>query len=135
MKVQLLTLFLVANLTGSAWARLGETTDQAVARYGQPLSQVEQKAEGGNLPLVFLSFQKNGFEIDVTLSNGISVAESFRKLNGETLTSPEIQTLLANNSQGFGWEAPKVIEEQKKWARDDGSVAALTGGRILNLTS
>ncbi len=135
MRIAFLTLFFIVGVTAPALARLGETGDQIVARYGQPLSEIDQKAEGAKLALVFLTFQKNGFEVDVTLSDGNSVAESFRKINGEALTLGEVRTLLTDNTQGFGWEAPVVVEDQKKWTRDDGAVATLTGGRILNIAS
>lgn len=135
MRIAFLTLVFTLSITAPAFARLGETGDQIVARYGQPLSEIDQKAEGAKLALVFLTFQKNGFEVDVTLSDGASVAESFRKLNGEALTVGEVRTLLTNNGQGYGWEAPIGAEDQKKWTRDDGAVATLTGGRILNIAS
>lgn len=108
---------------------------QVTIRYGRPLSEVDQKGEDGKVPLVFLTFQKSGFEIEVALSDGISATESFRKLNDEPMTVSECRTLLTDNSQGYGWEAPQVIEEQKKWVRDDGAMAVLTGGRIFRVTS
>jgi hypothetical protein len=135
MKIAVLTFLFVVSITAPAFARLGESGDEIVARYGQPLSQIDQKAEGAKLALTFLTFQKSGFEVDVTLSGGTSVSESFRKINGEALTIAEVRTLLNSNTQGFGWEAPLVVEDQKKWTRDDGAVATLTGGRILNLAS
>ncbi len=135
MRTALLTLIFIISITAPALARLGETGDQIVTRYGQPLSEIDQKAEGAKLALVFITFQKNGFEVDVTLSDGASVAESFRKLNGEALSIGEVRTLLNSNAQGYGWEAPVEAEDQKKWTRDDGAVATLTGGRILNLAS
>ena len=128
-------LFAISFLAAPAWGRLGETGDQLVARYGQPLSEMDQKAEGNKVPLAELVFQKNGFEIDVSLSDGISNRESFRKLNGDTITLAEIRTLLNLNSQGSGWEAPQTVGDSKQWARDDGAMATLTGGRIITVTS
>jgi hypothetical protein len=135
MKTALLTLLFVVNLTVSAWARLGENADQVIARYGQPLSEIDQKGEGGKIPLVYLIFQKNGFEIKVSLSDGTSGAESFKKLNGDVLTIGEVRTLLGINTQGFGWEAPTGTEGEKRWVRDDAAVATLTGGRIFYVES
>jgi len=135
MRTFLLTLVFIVSVTAAARARLGETADQLVARYGQPLSEVDQKAEGAKLPLVFVTFQKNGFQINVTLSGGISASESFKKLNGNILTTDEVRTLLTDNAQGNEWEAPQATNEQKKWARDDGALATLTGERILTIVS
>lgn len=131
-----LLIFLFSiSVTATAWARLGETADQLVARYGQPLSEIDQKAEGSNPALSFVSFQKNGFQINVTLSNGSSAAESFKKLNGDPLTIGEVRALLTDNSQGYEWEAPQVMAEGKRWGRDDGAVATLIGGQIFNISS
>jgi len=129
------TLLFIASITATAQARLSETADQLVARYGQALSEVDQKGGGDKIPLVEAVFQKNGIEIDVTLSDGVSVSESFKKLNGEPLSVAEVRILLGVNSQGYGWEAPQVLEGQKTWTRDDGAVATLTGGLVLNVTS
>jgi hypothetical protein len=135
MKTVILTFCVIFSFTATAWARLGETGDQIVARYGQPLSEINQKAEGAKVPLVFLTFQKNGFEIQVSLSDGISSAESFQKLDGNALNTGEIRTLLALNSQGFEWEAPQTIEGQRRWLRDDAALATVTGGRIFYVES
>jgi hypothetical protein len=128
-------LFAVSILITPAWGRLGETEDELVARYGQPLSEMDQKAEGNKIPLAELVFQKSGFEINVSLSDGISNAESFRKLNGDTIAFSEVQTLLTSNSQGIGWEAPQTMGDDKQWGRDDGAIATLIGGRILSIKS
>jgi hypothetical protein len=130
-----LTLLFIVMVTTTAQARLGETADQLVTRYDQPLSEVDQKGGGGKIPLVKAVFQKNGFEIDVSLSEGLSVSESFKKINGNVFTVGEVRTLLTANSQGFGWEAPTEAEGQKSWKRDDGAVATLLGGRVLNVVS
>jgi hypothetical protein len=136
MKIILPCLLLAVSIPLTpAWGRLGETGDELVARYGQPLSEMDQKAEGNHVPLAELVFQKNGFEIDVSLSDGISSAESFRKLNGDSISLAEARILLTANSQGSGWEAPQTVGDNKEWGRDDGAVATLVGGRILSIKS
>ncbi len=80
-----LLVLLVLTVT-PARARLGESGDQIVARYGQPLSEIDQKAEGKKVALTVLVFQKNGYQIQVSISDGVSDEESFRKLNGEAMT-------------------------------------------------
>ncbi len=125
MRIAFLTLCLIVSVTATARARLGETADQLVARYGQPLKEDDQKGENGKIPLANVVFQKGGFEINVTLVDGISVSESFKKLNGDPLNLGEIRTLLTASSQGYGWEAPRVIEGEKWWTRDDNATARL----------
>ena len=135
MRITVLTLVFIVGVTASAQARLGETRDQLAVRYGPPLSEVDQKAEAGQLPLVFLIFQKNGFEIDATLSDGISVSELFKKLNRDALTIGETQILLTDNSQGHEWEAPQADDGGKLWMRDDGVAARLARDGSLVIKS
>ena len=99
MRIALLTLCFIVSVTATAQARLGETADQLVARYGDSLSQTDQKAEGDKIASSKVVFQKGGFQIDVTFSDGISVAESFKKLNGAALTAEEVQTCLLYTSR------------------------------------
>jgi hypothetical protein len=122
-------------MTINAQARLGEKPEDVLTRYGTPLTQVDQKAETGKPALTMLTFQKNGYDIEVTIFGGVSAAESFKKHNGDSLTSDDIQTLLANNAQGAVWAAPTKSEQQKQWARNDGTMATLIGARVLYLTS
>ena len=136
MRIALLTFVFIVSVTATARARLGETADQLVARYGQPLSEVDQKGEGDKVPLANVVFQKGGFEIDISLFDGLSVAETFKKLNGEALTLGEVRTLLNDNAQGYGWEAPQIIDGAKWWTRDDNAAAKLVrDGTILTIKS
>ncbi|MEJ0001273.1 MAG: hypothetical protein WDO13_20205 [Verrucomicrobiota bacterium] len=79
MRIALLTLILTVSLAASAQARLGETPDELVARYGQPLNEADQKNEGVKVALANVTFQKGGFQIDVAITDGVSVAETFKK--------------------------------------------------------
>jgi hypothetical protein len=80
-------------------------------------------------------FQKGGFQINVTVLNGVSVEEIYKKLNGEAFTDEEERTLLADNSEGGEWAAPQPVNGAKTWAKDDGSMAALADGKVLKITS
>ncbi len=125
MRIALLTVVFSVTITASAQARLGETPDQLVARYGQPLNEVDQKAEGAKIPLAKVSFQKGGYQIDVTITNGVSVQEIFKKLNGESITTAEARILLNANAQGREWGPQNKTDEAIYWVRDDNAVAQL----------
>ena len=125
MRIVLFTLLGIVGLAAPARARLGESADQLVVRYGQPLSEVDQKGEGGKIPLADVVFEKGGFRIKVTLTNGLSVAESIQKIDGQPLTLNEIRILLTINAQGHGWEAPQMVQGEKLWTRDDSATARL----------
>jgi hypothetical protein len=135
MKIVFLTLLFIVSVTATARARLGETADQLVARYGPPISEVDQKGEGTKIALANVVFQKGGFEIDVTVTDGISVLETFKKLNGNALTIGEVRTLLTANSQGHEWAAPRVVEGEKWWSRDDSATAKLAQDGSLTIRS
>jgi hypothetical protein len=133
MKFVLLTLGFIVGVTATAQARLGENADQLVARYGQPLKESDQKSEGVKVASADVVFQKGGFQVSITLIDGVSVSENFWKLNGEPLSLTEVRTLLAANTQGHGWEAPVVVHGEKVWLRDDSATARLdaTGTSLL----
>ena len=131
----ILALILTLSVTATAQARLGENPDQLVARYGQPLSEKDQKAEGDKISLADVIFQKGGFQIEVTVTDGISVLESFKKLNGQPIVSSEVRILLTANSQGLGWEAPQTGGSIKVWTRDDGATATLADDGSLTIKS
>ena len=78
MRIALLAVVFIATATAGAQARIGETPDQLVARYGQPLNEVDQKADGAKIPLAHVTFQKGGFQIEVTITDGLSVLEIFK---------------------------------------------------------
>jgi hypothetical protein len=126
MRIALLSVVFVIAITATAQARLGETPDELVARYGQPLKEDDQKAEGAKIPLANVSFQKGGYEIDVTITDGVSVQEIFKKINGQPLTVPEAHILLAANSQGREWGPQQKTQDAFIWTRDDNAVAQLS---------
>jgi hypothetical protein len=135
MRITLLTFVFIVTVSASAQARLGETPDQLVARYGQPLKEDDQKAEGAKISMANVVFQKGGFEIDVTITGGFSVQEIFKKLNGSPITVPEARILLAANSQDHEWNAPVKTKESLVWTRDDNAVATLSSNGSMVIRS
>jgi len=136
MRLALLTFLLVLGVTSTAQARLGENADQLVARYGQPLTENDQKREGDKIALADVIFQKGGYQIEVTVTDGISVAEKFKKLNGEPLTIGEVRILLGANSQNYDWQAPRVGGNGERWwTRDDNATAHMDSDGSLTIKS
>jgi hypothetical protein len=133
MKVVFLTSLFLAVVMTAAQARVGEALPELVSRYGDPLPKSDEKPPP-NMVGSLEVFQKNGFQIDVTLLDGVSAQESFKKLNGDSFSSEEIETLLADNAQGRAWQAPHKVNGQTQWMCDNGSVAALIG-HTLQITS
>jgi hypothetical protein len=126
MKASLLVLFLLIGLTSSAWARLGETENQLIARYGQELLKTNVKIPGTQLTFDFLQFVKSGYSVQVSLVNGVSSEEEIHKPRNESITDEEAQILLNANSQGHPWvEDTLKTDVPRKWHRDDGATAEL----------
>jgi len=125
MRIALLTLVFTVTTACGAFARIGETPDQLVARYGQPLKETDQKAEGAKISLAQVTFQKGGYQIDVTIVGGLSVQEIFKKLNGQSITTDEAQILLNANAEGMNWSAPMRKPDSIDWRRDDNAFAQL----------
>jgi hypothetical protein len=125
MKIQILTLFLIICLTGPAWARLGETEEQLIARYGQETGKESGSIWNKAVPDC-IQFQKSGFFIVVWLLNGISSEEYIAKNDyiregkHDPLTPDETKTLIDANAQGHVWHK---VKSGTKWLRDDGAIA------------
>ena len=145
MKIHLLALFFVISLTAPAWARLGETEAQLIARYGDVIGKDHIAAGVGQVAVAVdrLHFKKSGFDISVALFNGVSAKEEIANKQGDMLTDQEIKTLLDANAQGHTWKGvtgpngfplwPQdngmvVNANGKMWQRDDAAVAIADGG-------
>jgi hypothetical protein len=135
MRIILLSLALVAITTAGAQARIGETPDQLVARYGQPLNEVDQKAEGAKIALAHVTFEKGGYQIDVTITDGLSVEEKYKKINGQSMTVEEARILLNANSGGQNWSEPQKSTDAITWTRDDNATAQLTSDGSMTIRS
>jgi len=135
MRIAPLTLVFIVTTTCGAFARVGETPDQLVARYGQPLNETDQKAEGAKIPLARVTFQKGGYQIDVTISGGLSVQEVFKKINDQSMTVDEARLLLNANAQGMNWSAPQKTTDAIVWTRDDNAVAQLSSDGSMIIRS
>ena len=131
MKALVLTLILTAVLVLPAQARLGETEDLLINRYGGEISN-QWSNIGNGLWVKELIFKRTGFQIDVYLFNGFSAQENFTKLTQPAFSREEKQTLLQANTQGHKWAI--VPNSGPEWHRDDGAMAVDQGGYLV-LTS
>jgi hypothetical protein len=135
MRIAPLTLVFIVTTTCGALARVGETPDQLVARYGQPLNETDQKADGAKISLARVTFQKGGYQIDVTISGGLSVQEVFKKINGQSMNVDDARILLNANAQGMEWSAPQKKTDAIVWRRDDNAVAQLSSDGSMIIRS
>jgi hypothetical protein len=89
-------IFAVLALTiAPVEARIGETLEQCVSRYGEPVS----KANG------LILFQKSGIVIAVaSFFEGRVDSIGFKKISGDPLSATELKELLDANSGGQTWK-------------------------------
>ena len=132
MKIHLLALCLVIGLTGQAWARLGETSDQLVARYGglsNLMRGVFFSCDAVHVDLHWILFHKSGFEIVVALFNGVSSMEEINTSQRDSMTDQEIKTLLDANAQDHHTWKEVTGGGVTQWPQDNGTTS-LIGGKV-----
>jgi hypothetical protein len=120
---KLIILAACMALATAVQARLGETYDQCVARYGKPLSETDTTAV----------FSKPPFKITVGLIDNRAVYVFYEKpgsFMNESILKTERETLLEANSTGLQWSEYRCPERYKDqhilndlWQRTDGAVA------------
>ena len=88
-------------LIGSVHARIGETPQQCVMRYGEPIK--------GQVGDEIMAFQKAGFYLMVEFFAGKCESISYRKVDpgpldeGADITAVEFETLRESNGNGAAW--------------------------------
>jgi hypothetical protein len=104
-------------------AELGETMDQCIARYGQP---VPQDTTPPGLPGKSVTFKKNGYVIMVAFLKGIAGFETIFKEDESELSDKEIEAILQADVAGGKWGKPEQLNlphAKEMWSRDDGATA------------
>jgi hypothetical protein len=105
------------------WARIGESLEQCIERYGQP---TEQRAESG-----LAGFVKAGLRIIVHFHEGAADALWYQKQTKDDLGQPEelseteIAVLLEANGNGTTWAKPGKYGLDTVWLADDGRLGAV----------
>jgi len=115
-----LALFLSLALLGTANARLGETKEQAVERYGKPVQELE--AEGR-----FESFicSKDGYLFLLKFLDGKVAYLVVTCAGNEGLKEEEVEIFLKKNASGSGFVEVKVagLGGKKYFESDSGRLA------------
>ena len=130
MKVSVILFFAALSCLAAspAWARIGETLEECIARYGNVTKIDEQKGQ--------IFFEKNGYAICATFFNGQVDTMSFkRRIPGSDTFAPlnaeEIQLLLKANGGDKKWQSRNVDGPNPEWQTEDGLMFAdYLSGRI-----
>jgi hypothetical protein len=98
MKALVFYLFVIALLTQAVEARLGETLDQCVQRYG-PLIRKQGRADNPQF-----MFEKDGITIGINFLDGKAAQVSYSRASGSPFLDLEVRQLLEVNSAGSTWQ-------------------------------
>lgn len=128
-----LAIVLVAVLSSTGWARLGETPEQCEERYGPAL--LTKDVPKGDVPgAVYSHYNKAGLNIFATFYEG-RVGEIFFEKEetnalgkAQKLSQAEIEALLAANGGGKEWKKVSPLQSgfgNQGWLLDDKSALAI----------
>ena len=127
-----LLLLIALAFSASAFARIGETTEQIDKRYGQPQETTRSKAESRR-------YLFRGFTVLVFFEQGISQCEIYQKEDNSRMTEAEIQGLLQANAGRSEWryEPEEGTDNFVYWSKDKRTRVAIytLAARRLMVTS
>ena len=135
------TIILVLSLAAlplSLFGRLGETQQELIARFGQPVSTGNEITITQGKFITFgskITFRQGDWSIDCVLIEGRCARVVYFK-KGEW-TEDQFRTVLTSNSQGEQWTdvSNEIIRKLKrKWHRGDGASAIWTMGAAMTVT-
>lgn len=115
-------------LVGTAEARLGETKEQVIKRYGQPIKELVEPPFDRTLICLSGGFQFTFFFID-----GFAEVMTVEKNN---LNEEEVETFLNKNSNGEGFkgvadeDGQKLFSEKDRvgiWSKPQNQLTIMTG--------
>jgi hypothetical protein len=134
----LLTCLLIC-FSSTARARLGETENELIKRFGSPTSRGSHSAsfEGRRYDLgPTMRFRQDDWSISCDLIDGRCVRVSYGKTG--SWTQDQISAVLNANAQGDKWTettAPNVKGIARTWKRGDGAIASWNVVAGLTMTS
>lgn len=136
--VSALIAVILLALPSSSKARIGESLEQCIDRYGPPDKGPQDSAL--HPAAIDCGFSKGDFYVVVTVYQEKVVDIMFRKLDGTPFNGSEVERLLTANG-GTSWIVRKVEESDKlEWATKDGTKLAMLGpnrnaeiGRVLTV--
>jgi len=144
MKAFVFFLFVIALLTQAVEARLGETFNQCIERYG---ALIRKQGRVDNPQFIF---EKDGITIGINFLDGKAGQMSYSRANGSPFLDSEVRQLLEVNSAGSTWQYDQpesnrlrttTYSKRECFRRDDGGafaehlVVAQIGTHFVTVTS
>jgi hypothetical protein len=128
--IRLFALFILVVATNNCQARIGDTLEESITRYGKPINAAGDTA----------MFEKPPYYVTVHFSDGktdaITYVKTHKGAGSESEMSPdEIDRLLGLNSDQQ-WKQAGPKEGTKQWGLQDGSLSAVyTKDKFLVITT
>lgn len=100
-------------LSSTVWARIGETLEECVERYGDPIeSPTPDKSLQGAVRVPFLS---SGIIRDVTFWRGKAAEISFHNEDNSTISKAQSEILLEDNAGSSTWTKVAEDLDSRRW--------------------
>jgi len=101
-------LVLAASHTASA--QLGEPEDKVVVRFGKPFRTIKADSAG----ITVTSHRSKTHQVTIGVKDGKAVYVIYRKLDGSSMTDPEIEAILSTQPQELGrWHRNIITGERR----------------------
>lgn len=120
--ILLACVLLLQLLCTPSQARIGESLEQCIKLYGEPVKRLEKG----------LLFVKEGMRIYITFSQGCADCIFLQKIDPRVekhvvpISESEIKQFLSENSQGFKWQYSSVLPDGDViWITKDSELGAL----------
>jgi len=132
-------LFFVLIFPSVVFARLGESENELIVRFGKPVSKVKETTSAqGKFPEIgmILTFRQGDWSIQCSLTDGRCSKISYSK-SGDW-SNDQILTVLNSNSQGARWSEisnDAIKNLQRTWKRADGGIATWQLASGMTLTN
>jgi len=122
MRFALILIFgLIISSVFPCRANVGDTIDQCIARYGKrlpPSGMSDPSRLGGEAAL----FQKDGYNIEVFLFDGVVACESISKTDGAFFSEEERNKIVQMETSDESWAKPITAHGQLCWMKSDGAL-------------
>src|SRR5215469_4583432 len=115
-------LLFLLEIANSCQARIGDSFEEAIQRYGKVVSKASADE--------FAMFKEASYYITAHFHDDTTDAITYVKAGSESSTKggfsdDEIEKLLRINGNGQTWERPKANARLYKWRTEDGKLQAI----------
>lgn len=130
-------LILCLFCSPASFARLGETQDQLLERFGAPKQQSKHStlAQGKFIELgPVLYFKQGDWRVECSMIDGRCMKIAYSKPGD--WSEDQVRLVLDTNAQGARWKEtskPEIAKLERTWTRADGSTAKWRKGSGMTL--